>query len=110
MTIAPVPETSPHESVAEEVRAMLGRRRLSASQVARELGWSHMYMSRRTTGQTPFDVNDLVALAKVLDVPVTAFFEGLEAGHSTYRRSMDKTSQMLPFGKRLQDLPWSRAA
>lgn len=45
-------------------------------------------MSRRTRGATPFDVNDLYALATVLDVPISAFFEGLEKDHSEYRRGL----------------------
>lgn len=32
-------------------------------------------MQRRLSGRTPFDVEDLAAIAKVLDVPVTMFFE-----------------------------------
>jgi transcriptional regulator with XRE-family HTH domain len=64
------------ESVAAEVRAYLGRARLSGRAAALRLGWTQQYMSRRLTGLTPFDVADLAAIADMLDVPVTAFFEG----------------------------------
>ena len=68
------------EDVAGEVRAWMGRRRRSGRSVAIELGWTEVYLSRRLTGQVPFDVADLAALAGLLDVPVTVFFtmpEGL---------------------------------
>lgn len=57
---------------------MLARRRISGRGAARELGWDPNYIARRLDGRTAFNVNDLVALAALLDVPVTAFFEGLE--------------------------------
>lgn len=69
-----VQQAHPHELVAEEVRALFARRRISARRVALSLGWTENYMSRRLTGKIPLDVNDLVALAQALDVPVTAFF------------------------------------
>lgn len=67
-------QAHPHELVAEEVRALFARRQISARRVALSLGWTENYMSRRLTGKIPLDVNDLVALAGALDVPVTEFF------------------------------------
>lgn len=66
--------TTVREQVAEEVRALLARRRLTARAAARDLGWSAMYLSRRMTGAAPFTVDDLAALSELLDVPVTSFF------------------------------------
>lgn len=63
------------EQVASEIRAYLARRRISASRAAEALGWSQAYISRRISGVTAFDVADLEALAELLDVPVTAFFD-----------------------------------
>jgi len=40
-----------------------------------ELGWSEVYMSRRLRGKVPFNVADLDSIARLLDVPVTTFFE-----------------------------------
>lgn len=64
-----------NQIVAGEVRAWLARRQRSARSVAQELGWTEIYLNRRIRGVVPFDVNDLARLAKLLDVPVTAFFE-----------------------------------
>jgi transcriptional regulator with XRE-family HTH domain len=66
------------EIVAGEVRAYLGRRRLSGRAAAMQLGWTQQYMSRRLTGVIPFDVADLAALADLLEIPIVAFFEGTE--------------------------------
>lgn len=58
------------EQVAEEVRALLARRRMSGVQLAVHLGTSQGYVSRRLTAVTPFDVDDLERLAELLDVSV----------------------------------------
>lgn len=46
--------------------------------MAFELGWQQTYISRRLTGEVAFDVDDLAAIAEVLGVPVTVFFDGPE--------------------------------
>ena len=61
--------------MAGEVRAHLARARLSGRQAALQLGWTQPYMSRRLTGDIPFDVADLEAIADLLGIPVTALFE-----------------------------------
>ena len=63
-----------HQVVAAEVRAELARQRISARQAARRLGWTQQYLSRRMTGDISFDVNELAALADLLEVPISAFF------------------------------------
>jgi len=70
----PAERATLHEYVAGEVRAHLARARLSGRRAALQLGWTQPYMSRRLTGDIPFDVTDLEALAGLLGVPVTAFF------------------------------------
>lgn len=62
------------QEVAAEVRAQLARQRLSGAAAAARLGWSQIYLWRRLSGRVAFDVNDLTALAGLLDVPVTMFF------------------------------------
>lgn len=72
-------EGSPvHEAIAEEMRVIFARRLLTPAKVARELGWTDNYISRRLTGKVPFDVNDLAALAELLSVPIMTFFAPLE--------------------------------
>lgn len=66
-------EQSPHLVVAGEVRAEIARQRQSGRRIALQLGWTENYMSRRLTGKAPFDVNDLAAIAGVLEVPMVSF-------------------------------------
>lgn len=58
------------ELVAEEVRALLARRRLNGAKLATAIGKSEMYVSRRLRGETAFDLDDLEKIADVLGVPV----------------------------------------
>ena len=62
-TVAPL-----REVVAEEVRALLGRRNMRHIELARRIGRSHTYVGRRLSGETAFDVDDLEQIAKVLGV------------------------------------------
>jgi transcriptional regulator with XRE-family HTH domain len=61
--------------VAGEVRAWLGRRNMSARQAALKIGWTQPYLSRRITGDVPFNVRDLDSLAGLLDVDPSVFFQ-----------------------------------
>lgn len=79
---------SPHKRVVGDVRAQLARRRVSARQVAFALGWTEHYMSRRLTGKTPFDVNDLYALAQVLDVSILTFLQSLDDHQVVHRTGL----------------------
>jgi transcriptional regulator with XRE-family HTH domain len=53
----------------------MARRQVTSRSIARKMGWSEIYMSRRLTGSVPFNVTDLAAIADLLDVPVATFFE-----------------------------------
>jgi transcriptional regulator with XRE-family HTH domain len=71
--------TSPRtlaETVAAEVRAEMGRQRMSTASLAQALNVSHMYLSRRLglprdDQPIPLDLADLEGIAKALDVPVS---------------------------------------
>lgn len=56
--------------VAEEIRALLGRRQMSGAKLARAIDQSEMYVSRRLRGETAFDLDDLERIADVLGVTV----------------------------------------
>jgi transcriptional regulator with XRE-family HTH domain len=56
------------EQVAEEIRAMMARRRITGAALARRLDVSPAWVSYRLTGVQPIDLNDLQAIADVLDV------------------------------------------
>jgi transcriptional regulator with XRE-family HTH domain len=58
------------ELVAEEIRALLARRRISGRELARRMGASYSWVNFRLTGAQPIDLNDLQRIADVLDVEV----------------------------------------
>lgn len=71
MTASPVERTRPlRELVAEEIRALLARRRMNGVQLALRIGRSQSYVSRRLTGETAFDTDDLERIAEVLGVNI----------------------------------------
>lgn len=52
--------------VAEEIRVVLTRRRLSLSWLAGKLGWSSSQLSRKLSNQASISVDDLGHMAKTL--------------------------------------------
>lgn len=63
------------QRIAGEVRAELARSNRTGLSLANELGWSQTYMSRRLRGRTPFAAWELVEIARILEVPVSTFFQ-----------------------------------
>lgn len=58
------------ELVAEEIRALMARRRASGRDLAGKLGVSPSWISYRLSGKQPIDVNDLMLIARALGVEV----------------------------------------
>ena len=57
-------------TVAANVRAELARRSVTQTQLAAKLGTTQQYVSRRLTGSVPLDVEDLAAIAGLLNITV----------------------------------------
>jgi transcriptional regulator with XRE-family HTH domain len=71
--VAPRPtrvSTTLREQVAEEVRVAMARRRISGSALARLMGKDQTWVSRRLRGLVAFDMDDLEAIAAVLEAQV----------------------------------------
>lgn len=62
--------------VASSVRAHYAAAGFSASALAREIGMTQSKMSRRTTAAEPFDIDELSAIAQVLEVDLTDLISG----------------------------------
>lgn len=60
--------------VAEEVRALMGRRQVTGAQLARAIGVPQASLQRRLSGRYPFDVDLLANIAGYFGVPVVTFF------------------------------------
>lgn len=58
------------ELVAGQVRAEMGRARISGVQLAERIGRNHPYVSRRLTGKVAFDTDDLAQISEVLGINV----------------------------------------
>jgi transcriptional regulator with XRE-family HTH domain len=56
--------------VAEEIRAMLGRKRVTGRELSRRLSVSQPWVSQRLTGHQEIGLNDLERIAAALDVEV----------------------------------------
>jgi len=76
MTTTPVGTAKPTLSaqVAREIRAEMGRQRMSAAKLARQLGVSEAWTSRRLSGDQTIDLNDLQRIADVLGVDPLALW------------------------------------
>lgn len=61
------------ERVAAEVRAEMARQRRTQGDIAAALGWSQQFLSRRLTGDQPFALDEIEALASELGVPISQF-------------------------------------
>lgn len=70
---------TPSERSAGSVRAELARRKISGQQMGRDLGWTRNKTSRRLSGEYPMTIDELVAVAKYLDIPLSVIAPGLEA-------------------------------
>lgn len=57
--------------MAEEIRALMARRRISGVALAVKIDRSQSYVSRRLTGDVAFDLDDLERIAAVLGVTPT---------------------------------------
>lgn len=58
------------ERVAAEIRAEMGRQRMSQETLAGGVGISQQALSRRLLGQYPFNTTELAKAAEALKVPV----------------------------------------
>jgi transcriptional regulator with XRE-family HTH domain len=71
MTTTPERRTATlSELVAEEIRALMGRRRMTQAQLARGIGKTEMWVSLRLRGKQALDMNDLHLIAGALEVGI----------------------------------------
>lgn len=55
------------EQVAAEIRAQMGRRNVKQSELARTLGVTEMWLSRRLRGKQALDLEDLEKISRALE-------------------------------------------
>lgn len=90
------------DQVAEEVRALCARRRITGRELARRLGRSHSWVNYRLTGRQEIGLNDLELFATALGVDAAALIPRQSAGETTVRTFQ---SSERPRGNRPQGRP-----
>lgn len=64
-------EQTPADVTAGAVRAEMARHRVSLREIAADTGIPKTTLARRLNGEVPFGINELVAIADRLGVPLT---------------------------------------
>lgn len=64
--------------VADSVRAQMALRNVTQMQLAECLGTSQASVSRHLRGLSSFDIEEIVAYAAALEVPVSVLTDGLD--------------------------------
>ncbi len=72
---------------------LLARRRISAVQLAKLMGVSQPYLSRRLNGAVAFDLQDLEQIAVALDLNVLDLINGAGAGLKKTKASAHQTTR-----------------
>lgn len=89
------------EYVAEEIRVILARKKMSGAELGRRAGIKQSSMSRRLTGETAFDMDDIEAIAAVLEVSVADLLpKTVEAGGSLRQAYESATRSVDPLKAR----------
>ena len=65
------------ELVAERLRAEMAIQQIKASELAKRLGVSHMYVTRRMTSETSIDLRELEAIAGALNISPARLLAGV---------------------------------
>lgn len=68
-----------NERVAAEVRASIARKGVSQTVVAEQAQMSNASLSRKLKGQYPFAVDELLAIAPLLDITASRILAAAEA-------------------------------
>ena len=70
---------TPSAATGANVRAEMARQGVTQMVLARKIGISQAAVSARLRGTTPFDINELTAIAAVLGVPLDVLLDGVAA-------------------------------
>lgn len=87
------------QGMGAEVRSWIARRRMTAGEVAAAIHLTPTALSRRLTGKIAFDIDDLVALARVLGCDIADFLPE----HELHRRQLPTSvSDLVTYRERQQ--------
>lgn len=60
--------TTPNEGVTNALRVAMAEKRITASELGRRLGKSHMWAARRMSGEVPLTVGEAHEIASALEI------------------------------------------
>lgn len=83
-------------AVAEEVRVMVARRRISQKSLAEAVGMTPMALSRRLSGAVPISAGELVRLAEVLDCRPADLLPHLDSNQKPFDYLLDDYQPDIP--------------
>lgn len=81
------------EYVAEEIRVILARKKMSGAELGRRAGIKQSSMSRRLTGETAFDMDDIEAIAAVLEVSVAELLPKAVGAGSSLKQAYESATR-----------------
>jgi len=67
---------SANDYVAQEIRAELGRQRLSARELARRMDVDQPWLQKRLAGIIPLRIGEVIEIAQLLKVPLERIADG----------------------------------
>jgi len=75
-------DSSPSRTVAANARAEIARLGRTVQPIAEQIGQNRVTLGRRLSGQLPFTIDEIVALSRVLGVPLATLLDGVEETES----------------------------
>ena len=75
-----------NDYVAQELRAELGRKRLSMSEVARRLDVEQTWLYKRLTGQIPLRIGEVFEIADAVELPLERIIDIAKTARETAGR------------------------
>lgn len=70
-----MPSNSTAERIISNIRAEMARRNHTQTSLASKLNRSQQFLSRRLSGQVPFDIEDLLSIATALDIELAELLD-----------------------------------
>lgn len=77
------------QGIADEVRSMMARKRITGKSVAARLGITEMAFSRRARGEVEFSASEIVLVAQALDCPVDDLLPQMDSNHQHFDYQFD---------------------
>jgi len=76
-------EQTATERIASNLRAELGRRKLTGRELARLCDWPAANTSRRINGTQAMTMDELTLISRSADIPLSALLDGVEGADET---------------------------